>query len=449
MKKFKIFIVEDDLWYSQVLEYYLSKDADYEIIRFTTAKECLDNVYQMPHLITLDYNLPDANGLQVLKKIKSINQDIPVVVISAQESVDITSAVLEAGAVDYFIKDENTRELLLNSINRIKENYHLKLELEQLKEELGNKYDIDKIILGESPAIKKLYGQIEKAIKSNINISLSGETGTGKGLLAKVIHYNSDRSKFPFITVDISSIPKNMIDIELFGFETSSIQGQATGSIGKLEQAENGTIVLNGISELDMNVQSKLLQVLQEKVYSRLGGTANLNCNVRIITSSDKDLAEEVRNKRFREDLFYALMGMPIILPSLRNRENDVIILAKHFLKEYCDHNQIDEKVLGIAACEKLLSYHFPGNIHELKAIIQLAAVMSNGKEILSSDISFNAVSNEANLFKEEKTLKEYTNNIILTFLKKYDGNVLRVAEILDIGKSTIYKMIQEKEIVL
>ena len=449
MSKFKIFIVEDDLWYLQVLEYYLSKDSDYEIIRFSTARECIDNLHQMPDLITLDYGLPDANGQDVLAKIKAINQDIPVIVISAQDDIAITTAILDGGAADYFVKDENTRELLLNSINRIREHHNLKQELEQLKEELGHKYEIQKIVLGESNSIKSVFGLVEKATKTNINISLSGETGTGKRLLAKAIHFNSERAKHPFVTVDISSVPRNLIDVELFGSDTISSDGSIKTRIGKLEEANKGTILLNEIAELDINVQAKLLQAVQDKYFTRVGGTEKIQCKVRIIISSDVDLAEEVRSKRFREDLYYALLGMPILLPPLRKRGNDIIMLAKHFLQEYCTKNDIAQKKLSSNASAKLLSYSFPGNIHELKAIIKLAAVMSNEEQIEAADISFNPLNNEHNLFPEEKTLKEYTNGIILAFLKKYDGNVVKVAEKLDIGKSTIYKMIQEKEIIL
>lgn len=448
MNRFKIFIVEDDLWYLQVLEYYLSKDSDYDIVRFSSGKECLDNLHQRPHLITLDYNLPDTDGMQVLKKIKSLNADIPIIFISGQDDPALIKTVLDKGATDFFVKDENTRDLLLNSINRIKDNHDLKEELEQLKVELGQKYEIQKIALGESNSIKKTYALIEKASQSNINVSLSGETGTGKRLFAKAIHFNSNRSNKPFISVDISAIPKDLVDVELFGQETTNASGIVSSRVGKIEQADGGTLFLQNISELEMNIQAKLLYFLEEKCFYKQGGEKLISSDVRFICSSSKDLAEELRLKNLREDLFYAMMRMPISLPPLRERGSDIIILAKHILNQYCIENNVEPKVLSSAACEKLLAYPFPGNIHELKSLMQFALVMSNTEQIEVSDLMFTKIANEINLFPEEKTMREYTINIVQSFLRRYDGNVLKVAEKLDIGKSTIYKMIQEKEIV-
>lgn len=449
MNKIKIFIVEDDLWYLQVLEYYLSRGFNYEIIRFSTAKECLEQMHQLPHLVILDYNLPDANGLMVLKSIKTISKEIPVIVISASDDPEVTKALLEEGAVDFFVKDEHTRELLLNSIGRILEHHRLKFELEQLKMELGQKYSIQNIALGESASIKKVYALVDKASKSNINVSLSGETGTGKRLFARAIHFNSERSARPFVAIDLSSIPKNFVDIELFGHETKSIHGQnGLLSKGKLAQAEGGTLFLENVAELDLAIQAKLLQLLEEKSYFKVGGEQLLPADVRIITSSDRDLLEVVKEQKFREDLFYALMGLPINLPPLRKRGTDIILLAKHFLEMYCKNNHLSLKKLTPKACEKLLSYNYPGNLHELKAILQLATVMSDSEQIEPDDILLSSTTSDGNWFAEEKTMREYTKSIIQAFLRNYNGNVLKVAEKLDIGKSTIYKMIQDGEIV-
>jgi DNA-binding NtrC family response regulator len=336
----------------------------------------------------------------------------------------------------------------LHSINRIKDNHDLKEELEQLKVELGQKYEIQKIALGESNSIKKIYALIEKASKSNINVALSGESGTGKRLFARAIHFNSVRSNKPFISVDISAIPKDLVDLELFGQETTNASGYVSSKMGKIEQANGGTLFLQNISDLEMNTQAKLLYFLEEKYFYKVGGEKLITSDVRFVCSSSKDLIEEVRAKNLREDLFYALMRMPITLPPLRERGSDIIILAKHILNQYCIENNLEPKVLSSAACEKLLAYPFPGNIHELKSIIQFALVMSNAEQIEVSDLMFTKIINEINLFPEEKTMREYTISIVQSFLRRYDGNVLKVAEKLDIGKSTIYKMIQEKEIV-
>jgi two-component system response regulator AtoC len=449
MEKFKIFIVDDDPWYGEILEYYLSMNPDYELARFTTAKACLSNLSRKPDLITLDYSLPDGNGNEVLKKIKQFNSNIPVIVISAQEDITTAIELLKAGASDYFVKDENTKDLLWNAVMRIREHRSLVEEVEHLREELGHKHDLGKLIKGNSPAIQKIFTLIEKAIKTNINVSITGETGTGKEVVAKAIHYNSDRKKQALVAVNMAAIPRELIESELFGHEKGSFTGALTRKTGKFEEANKGTLFLDEIAELDLSLQSKLLRVIQERELVRVGGNEKVNLDVRIIIATHKNLAEEVKKGNFREDLYYRIIGLPIELPPLRERGNDILLLAKYFLDEFCKQNKMPHVSLSTTAKDKLIAYNFPGNVRELKAIIDLAAVMCNDNMIEPDDISFNSVSTNNQFLSEEKTLKGYTIDIIKSFLKKYDNNVVKVADKLDIGKSTIYKMIQEKEIMI
>jgi len=444
----KIFIVDDDPFYGEILGYQLSQNPDFEITRFSTAKECLANLHKKPQLITLDYTLPDGNGTEVLKKIKDFNPLIPVIIISSQEDINTAIGLLKLGAHDYLVKDANTKDLLWNSVLHIMENTSLKEELEQLKEELGVKYDFGKVIKGNSPAIMKTFNLIEKAVKTNINISITGETGTGKEVVAKSIHYNSDRKKMPFIAINMAAIPKELVESELFGHEKGAFTGAVGRKIGKFEEANKGTLFLDEIAELDLNIQSKLLRVLQERELTRIGGKDTIKLDVRLIIATHKNLAYEVKNGTFREDLYYRLMGMPIELPPLRERGNDILILTRYFLDEFCASNKLSEVQISREAKDKLMQYSYPGNIRELKSIIELAAVMCNGNVISAEDIIYNSLSDN-HLMSSEKTLKEYTIEIIKHYLKKYDNNVVKVAEKLDIGKSTIYKMIQEKEITL
>src|ERR1043165_4551472 len=201
MEQFKIFIVEDDPWYGEVLAYHLSMNPDYEVSRFTNARDCLAKLSAKPGLITLDYSLPDGDGLSVLKKIRDYNADVPVFIISSQENVSTAVQLLKHGANDYFVKDINTKDLLWNAVIRLREHQTLKTEVAQLKEELGQKYDLSKSIKGASPAIKKVCALVEKAAAANINVSISGETGTGKEVVAKAIHYRSERKKRPFVAI--------------------------------------------------------------------------------------------------------------------------------------------------------------------------------------------------------------------------------------------------------
>lgn len=449
METFRIFIVEDDPWYGEILAYHLSLNPDYEVLRFTSGKDCIQNMGKKPNLVTIDYSLPDMNGQELYKQLQASIPGLPVIVISGQEDIQTAVGMLKLGVNDYLVKDENTKDILWNAVIRIREMKNLQTEVEHLREELGQKYSFDKSIKGNSPAIRKVFGMMEKATQTNINVSVTGETGTGKELVAKAIHYNSARKKQPFVAVNMAAIPSELIESELFGHEKGSFTGAVSRKIGKFEEANKGTVFLDEIAELDLSVQSKLLRVLQERELIRVGGNEKVKLDVRLVIATHKNLADEVKKGNFREDLYYRIMGLPIELPPLRERGNDILLLSKYFADDFCKENKMNPLQIANAAKEKLMAYHFPGNIRELKASIELAAVLCNGQEITAADLSFGSTRNSDFFLSDEKTLKEYNNMIISYFLRKYDNNVLRVADKLDVGKSTIYKMIQQKEILV
>ena len=444
---FKIFILDDDVWYSELLEYHLSLNPDYELKKFHSAKDCLAKLYERPNVITLDYSLPDKNGDEVLKSIREQNPDTQVIIISGQEDVATAVDLLKKGAYDYIVKDEDTPERVWNTINKIRENVSLKEEISQLREEIGQKYDFSKVIIGNSEPIKRVFAMMDKAAKTNITVSINGETGTGKELVAKAIHYNSTRKKAPYVAVNVAAIPKELIESELFGHEKGAFTGAVSRRLGKFEEANKGTIFLDEIGELDVSLQAKLLRVLQEKEITRVGGNSVVPVDVRIIVATHKNLAEEVKKGTFREDLYYRLLGLPILLPPLRDRGSDILVLAKFFIDAFAKENGLGKKSLSEKAQKKLLSYSFPGNVRELKAIVELAVVLSDHEQIQEHDINLTAGNTEKDFLATERTLKEYTTDIIQRFLEKYDYNVLYVADKLDIGKSTIYRMIQNKEL--
>lgn len=446
---YKIFVVEDDLWYSKYLNHQLSLNPEYEVKVFNDAKAFLAAMHEMPDIITLDYNLPDMNGSEILKKIKSISPDTNVIIISGQEDIQTAINLLKDGAYDYITKDDNTKNRIFNIINHIRDNIGLQKELNQLREEVIEKYDYEKSIIGNSPAIKQIYSLIQKACLTNINVSITGETGTGKELVAKTIHFQSKRNKMPFVAVNVAAIPRELIESELFGHEKGAFTGANSRRIGKFEEANKGTLFLDEIGEFDLNLQSKLLRVLQEREITRVGGNGVVPIDVRIITATHKNLAEEVKAGRFREDLYYRLIGMPIFLPPLRERDNDALLIAKHLIQTFCKENGIKQKQLSPEAKERLLTYPFPGNIRELKAIIDLAIVMAEGDFIELEDLTFMRSAEPDEFLMEELSLDEYNQKIIQFFLNKYNGNVLTVAKKLDIGKSTIYRFIQEGKIKL
>ncbi len=442
----KIFVVEDDPAYTKFLKYVLELNPDYEVQYYMTAKDCLANLYKNPAIITLDYSLPDMPGEKVLNQIRSQDPNINVIIVSAQEKIHTAVELLKSGAFDYISKDHETKERLLNSIHNARNKTSLIKEIDHLKKEISEKYEFEKSIIGTSPAIKRTFSLLEKAVQTNISVSISGETGTGKELVAKAIHYNSKRKNKPFVAVNIAAIPRELIESELFGHEKGAFTGAITRRIGKFEEAEGGSIFLDEIGEMDLSLQAKLLRVLQEREVTRIGGNQVIKLDVRIIAATHKDLAEEVKGGRFREDLYYRLLGLPIHLPPLRERGNDVLLIAKHFLDQFATENQMRKFKITPEAQEKIMQYPFPGNIRELKSIVELSAVMAEDQEIRPQDISFNSTARMESFLYQEMSMQEFMYRIIRHFLNKYDNNVLEVAKRLDIGKSSLYRYLKEME---
>lgn len=444
-KPFKIFVVEDDEWYNRLLVHTLSLNPDYEIQSFTTGKDCLDHLHLQPDVVTLDYRLPDMKGLDVLRQIREMNDDIQIILISEQDDIEVVVTLLQNGAFDYIVKSKDIRERLLNTVSNIRQGSNLKKEIVTLRQEVKRKYTDQNTIIGNSPAIQKIDELIEKAIRTNITVTITGETGTGKELVAKAIHYNSNRAKQPFVPVNVAAIPKELVESELFGHEKGSFTGATFRRIGKFEEANGGTLFLDELAEMDISIQAKLLRALQEKEIIRVGSNTPVKIDCRIIIATNKDLLEEIKKGNFRQDLYYRLYGLPIELPPLRNRENDVILLARHFVEVFCKENKMPSKTLTPEASKLLLAYPFPGNIRELKSVIELAVTLADRDEITADHLIFGkGQSLSDDLLNEELTLREYDIRIVRKFLGKYENNIKLVAEKLDIGVATIYRMLKE-----
>lgn len=445
MESFRIYIVEDELVYARILEYHLSQNPDYEVHVYTTARDLLLNLYKRPSAISLDFNLPDMSGFEVLKKIREFDPELPVVIVSGQQDVSTAVELLKKGVYDYVLKDADTKDRIWSAMRNIRENFNLKQKINRLEEEIGRKYSYNNLIKGNSPAINRVFQMLEKAAKANITVSIYGETGTGKELVAKSIHYNSKRHNKPFVPVNVTAIPRELIESEMFGHEKGSFTGAHAQRIGKFEEANHGTIFLDEIGDMDLNMQSKLLRVLQEEEVTRVGSNKPVKLDVRVIVATHKNLLEEVKKGNFREDLYYRLLGLPIELPPLRDRGNDIFIIARHFIDEFCDKNDMPRLTISAEAMEKLSRYPFPGNVRELKAIVELAAIMTNSDTIHAEDIRVTQVEQSFDLVAGECTLEEYNRQIIRHYLKKYDNKVRLVAEKLDIGKTTIYRMLKNE----
>ncbi len=443
---FTIFVVEDDEWYRKLLVYTLELNPDYRVVAFEDGKSLMDALKEKPQVITLDYRLPDTNGEDLLKKIKEIAPEIKVIIISEQSEIDTAVELLKNGAYDYITKTKDIKDRLHNVIKHIREHSSLQERIETLQSEVEKKYDFQNSIIGQSEPLKKVFGLIKKATITNISVIINGETGTGKELIAKAVHYNSEKKESPFVAVNMSAIPKELAESELFGHEKGAFTGAANRHIGKFEQANGGTLFLDEMGEMDKTLQAKILRALQEKEITRVGGKEVVKINCRIVAATHRDLLEEVKAGNFREDLYYRLFGLTIHLPPLRERGKDIIVLAKHFIDEFCKENGLGKKILSSDASKKLLGYGYPGNIRELKSVVELAVVMSEGETIQPDDITFGTKDVIAEMSGEEMSLKEYNQRIIQLYLKNYDNDIKLVAQKLDIGQSTIYRMLKEIE---
>ena len=442
----KIFVVEDNEWYNKLLVYTLSLNPDYDVKSFFNARDFLNSLNEMPDIVTLDYKLPDLSGLEVLKRIRQVNEDVQVILISEQEDIEMVVTLLKLGAYDYITKSDDIKERLLNTIQNLTKDLSLKKEISILRREVQNKYSFRKTILGESPAIKSVYELVGKALDTNITVIISGETGTGKELVAKAIHYNSKRKEKPFVAVNVPAIPSELIESELFGHEKGSFTGASSRRIGRFEEADGGTLFLDEIGEMEMNLQTKLLRVLQEKEIVRIGSNKPVKTDCRIIAATNKNLRDEVKKGRFREDLYYRLLGLPIELPPLRDRASDILILARHFMDSYCNENGMPLKKLSPGAQKKLLNYNFPGNVRELKSLVELAVTLSPGEEIEENDFAIDPADPFSAVSGTDLTLREYEMHILKATLRKCNNDINLTARKLDIGVSTIYRMLKQEK---
>jgi DNA-binding NtrC family response regulator len=440
-----IYVVEDNDWYNRLLVHTISLNPDFEVKSFFNGKDFLDHLHETPDIVTLDYRLPDLTGTEILKRIKQEYPEIQVILISEQDDINTVVELLKMGAKDYIIKSNDIRDRLLNTIQNIRKEMGLLSEISRLRKEVQKKYNFKSSIIGESEHMGVVYEMIEKARNTNINVSVYGETGTGKELVAKAIHYNSKRKDRSFVAFNVAAVPSELMESELFGHEKGSFTGATYRRVGKFEEADGGTLFLDEIAEMNPSLQVKLLRALQEKEIVRVGSNQTIKTDCRIIVATNKNLKEEVRKGKFREDLYYRLLGLPIELPPLRDRGNDILVLAKHFIEIFSTENHLKVKKLSESAQNKLQHYAYPGNIRELKSIIELAITLSDHEEIQSADIildSEKVLGNDKN--EKELTLRDYELKIINSYLKKYNNDIKLVAQKLDIGVSTIYRLMKE-----
>lgn len=384
----RIFVVEDDQFIGNLIKKALEKMDNVDVTHFLTPEECLQQLHLNPDIVTIDYLLPGMNGLELMAKITNYNADIHCIMVSGQDKLDVVIETYRQGAVDYIIKNDNAIVNLENSVRNLVKTVGLRQENESLKDLVidRNKYNT---ILGNSGSVMRVLRLIQKVEKSNIMVLVTGQSGTGKELVAKSIHYNSPRARKPFVTVNMGAIPADLIESELFGHEKGAFTDARERRIGKFEEANEGTIFLDEIGEMDLLMQTKLLRVLQEKEVTRIGSNKSIKLDVRVVAATNRNLAHEVKEGKFREDLYYRLQGFLIHLPPLLERGDDVVLLSKTFLNDFCKDNKLGPITLTKEAAKVLMEYKWPGNIRELKAVIERAAIMSENATIQPEDLIF------------------------------------------------------------
>ncbi len=442
-----ISVVEDDEYYRELIAHAVSLDPEYTVRKYSSGTAFLKELgTNTPQVVTLDYRLPDMEGGALLKKIREFDPAIEVIIISEQEKIEVAVELLSQGAYDYIVKSRNIRDRLLNTLRHIRSATQLRRKVAHLQKEVETRYDFQRTMIGNSPHIREIFQLIQKAVQSTITVTITGETGTGKELAAKAIHYSSPRKNEAFVAVNVAAIPRDLIESELFGHEKGAFTGASFQRIGRFEEANKGTLFLDEIGEMDPSMQVKLLRVLQEKEITRVGSNKPLKVDCRIIVATHRDLLKEVKEGRFREDLYFRLYGMTIEMPPLRERGEDIILLAQHFITEFCQANTMEEPELSREARKKLMTYQYPGNVRELKSVVELATVMSNDGTITAGDINFRKNDELYDPPSSGLTLKEHTHRIIRRYLDKHDQNIKEAARDLDISYSTIYRMLKEEE---
>jgi two-component system, NtrC family, response regulator PilR len=386
MLKDKILVVDDEQSMREFLEIMLKKEG-YRVSLASNGEEVLKLLERdIFDLVLLDVRMPKMDGIAVLKRIKALATETIVIMITAYASHDTAVKAMKEGAYDYITKPFKIDEIKLIIKNAL-EKKNLQKENSLLKQVVRDRYHFDNII-GQSPRMQALYDLLEKVSPTKTNILVTGESGTGKELVAKAIHYNSPRKDRPFVTLNCGAIPESLIESELFGHMKGAFTDAIATKKGLFEVADEGTLFLDEISELPLLMQVKLLRVLQDREFKRVGGTEDLRVDVRIIAATNKDLEEAVREKRFREDLFYRLNVIQIKLPPLRERMDDIPRLAMHFLKKFSAELNKTISIVSPEAHRLLQDYAYPGNVRELQNIIERAVALESSEELTAQNLS-------------------------------------------------------------
>lgn len=445
----RLLIVDDELGTRESLKMIFDKE--YNIITATTGEEALGVIEGLrPNLVLLDIIMPGIDGLAVLERINEIDKDIIVIMITATKTVKTAVHAMKLGAYDYITKPFDLDEIRL-IIKKALSTQDLRNEVKILRAEIDKGYSFGNIV-GNTGIMREIFDTIKQIADSKTTVLIEGESGTGKELVAKAIHFNSNRKGKPFIAINCAGIPETLIESELFGHEKGAFTNAYGRKLGRFELADSGTLFLDEISELSLATQSKILRFLQERELVRVGGTETINVDVRLIAATNRNLEDSVANGTFREDLYYRIKVVPIHLPPLRERKEDIPLLVNHFLSRIMKEKEAKAKSISSEALDLLIEYNWPGNIRELENIIARITLLSKNSRVLPEDLPSNIRGNaKLNLIKEavlegklsfEKAEAEFERDIILNTLEKTNYVQSKAAELLGISRRILkYKM--------
>ncbi|MEN6489580.1 MAG: sigma-54 dependent transcriptional regulator [Smithella sp.] len=448
--KQSILVVDDDLAHRIMLKKLIGSWG-YDISEADDGSIAVDEVQKRAFdLILMDIRMLNVSGIEALDQIKIINPAIPVIIMTAYASVETAVKALKKGAYDYLTKPLDFDELKI-AIARATEHTRLKKENEYLKERLGESFDRQSVI-GQSPAMVKLLDIVSQVASTEATILITGESGTGKEMIANAVHYNSPRAGAPFVKINCAALTETLLESELFGHEKGAFTGADRRREGKFRQADGGSIFLDEVSEMSQSMQVKLLRVLQEREITRVGGAEVLKINVRVIAASNKDLKKEMEKGSFREDLFYRLSVVVLHVPPLRERKEDIPLLAQHFLSYFAEKNSKNIKGFTPQAMEKLLRYAWPGNVRELMNAVERAVVLSRREfldadelSLLMADDSVDEKINQSGL-PENVPLEEMEKRTILEAMNATGGNKSEAARRLGITRKTLRSKLEKYE---
>lgn len=443
-------IVEDRKEMRDFLSLALQKKG-YESEGFSSAEEALRNLKNKRYLLLIaDLLLPGIDGYELMKRAKEIDPYIPVIIITAYGTVEKAVQAIKDGAFDFLTKPVDP-EHLLHVVEKAVERERIFRENLILKEEWREKFGFPEII-GESPAIKDAIMKLQKVAPTETTVLLLGESGTGKELFARALHQLSPRRNYSFVPMNSASVPETLIENELFGHEKGAYTGAYSRKIGKLELAHKGTFFLDEIGDLNPSLQAKLLRVIEEKQFERVGGTQKIEVDVRFVLATNKDLKKLVKEGKFRDDLYYRISVFPITLPPLRERREDIPLLVKHFIRKFSVETKKQIDSIATSALEKIMNYSWPGNVRELQNCIERAIILCDGKEILPHHIILPEKSIDETYIDLQGNLRDVTKKAISKIEKKKieivfketDGNLKEASKILGLSEKTLRKKLKE-----